>query len=60
ILWLVSLLEKGRNPLAGALILDMVLVTVALGGFLLGLARLIHREKRSLDGRVLSQNENNE
>lgn len=54
---LFSLTEKGRNPLSKALALDLLIVTLAVAGFLLLLARLIRKEKKSLDERILSRKE---
>lgn len=56
-LLLLSLMTGGRDPLPGALILDLILVSLALGAFLTILARLIRREKKTLDSKILSRAE---
>jgi multisubunit Na+/H+ antiporter MnhC subunit len=55
--FLFSLTEGGHNPLPAALGLDLLIVTLALVGFLLLLARLIRKEKKSLDERILARKE---
>ncbi len=52
---LLTLTGGGRNPLAGALILDLTLVSLGLGAFFTILARLIRREKRTLNSKILSR-----
>ncbi len=54
---LFSLTEGGRNPLPAALGGDLLILTLAVAGFLLLLARLIRKEKKSLDERILSRKE---
>jgi multisubunit Na+/H+ antiporter MnhC subunit len=52
---LLTLMGGGRNPLPGALILDLTLVSLGLGAFLSILARLIRRERRTLNSKILTR-----
>jgi multisubunit Na+/H+ antiporter MnhC subunit len=54
---LFSFREGGRNSLPAALGMGLLIVTLAVAGFLLLLARLIRKQKKSLDERILSRKE---
>jgi multisubunit Na+/H+ antiporter MnhC subunit len=52
---LLTLIGGGRNPLPEALLLDLILVSLGVGAFLTILARLIRREKRTLNSKILTR-----